>query len=172
MILINKHKYSHVYFKPDFNEFEKFFYPSLSKKIKYILRLRKYPGHNFKFISNELNKLGIATAEITHYSKYAVKTKNIGGTSLDTYVNNNYSHPILDTFIKLVAKIILNNIYFGDFSLKNFIVKNNTIYAIDLEDYRKEIFFTHNKKYCIARLYKSLPKEIADQIKEVLLCTK
>ncbi len=32
MILINKYKYSRVYFNPDFNEFEKFFYPSLPKK--------------------------------------------------------------------------------------------------------------------------------------------
>lgn len=172
MNILNNNKYSNIKYNKTLDEYEKRFYPPFSKKIKYILRLRKYPGHNFKFISNELNKLGIATADITYCSKYVVKTKNIHGITLETYIDKNYSHPLIKTFIKLVAKIIDNNIYFGDFALDNFIVKDNIIYAIDLEDYRKEMFFTHTKQYTIDRLYKSLPKEIADQIKEVLLCTK
>ena len=82
MKLINKHKHSEVYYNEETDEFIKLFFPKFSKRIKYFFGLRKYPGHNFKFISEELNRLGISTAEITDYDKYSITTKNIDGMTI------------------------------------------------------------------------------------------
>ena len=47
-------------------------------------------------------------------------------------------------------------IYFGDFNFNNFIVYENELYAIDLEDYRKDFFSIYRKKSLIKRLRRQL----------------
>ena len=172
MKIINNHKRSKVYYNDTKDEYVKLFFPKFSKKLKYFFGLRKYPGHNFKFISDELNKLGIHTAKIIKYGKYSVITKNIDGKNLDEYTKGNIKHPILKDFIKIVSTILKNNIYFGDFNFKNFIVKNNKIYAIDLEDYRKEKFGTHSIDYAIKGMEEQLPASITSKVKEELTCSR
>ena len=56
----------------------------------------------------------------------------------------------------MVSKIINLGIYFGDFNFDNFIVYQNELYAIDLEDYRKDFFSTYRKKSLIKRLKRQL----------------
>lgn len=172
MKLINRSKYSHVYYNENTDEFLKLFFPTFSKKIKYFLGFRKYPGYNFKFISDELNKLEIQTVKITSCDKYSVTTKNINGVCLEQYINSNLNDPIIDTFVKMVAKILNNGIYYGDFAFDNFIVKNENIYAIDLEDYKKEKILFHSSKEAIRRLYNTLPYSIAKRIEEEFKCSK
>ena len=172
MKLINKHKHSEVYYNEETDEFIKLFFPKFSKKIKYFLGLRKYPGHNFKFISKELNKLGIPTAEITACDKYSVTTKNVDGMTIEEYIDGDLNHPVVDEFIEIAVKILTNGIYYGDFSFKNFIIKDKKIYAIDLEDYRKESFFTHSLEYAIPRLKNRLPLPVAKRIEEELKCSE
>ena len=56
----------------------------------------------------------------------------------------------------MVSKIINLGIYFGDFNFDNFIVYQNELYVIDLEDYRKDFFSTYRKKSLIKRLKRQL----------------
>ena len=56
----------------------------------------------------------------------------------------------------MVSKIINLGIYFGDFNFDNFIVYQNELYAIDLEDYRKDFFSAYRKKSLIKRLKRQL----------------
>lgn len=47
-------------------------------------------------------------------------------------------------------------IYFGDFNFDNFIVSQEELCAIDLEDYRKDLFSAFRKKSLIKRLRRQL----------------
>ena len=70
---------------------------------------------------------------------------------------NNYESKILiEEYIKLITKIINLGVYFGDFNFGNFIVHNKELYAIDLEDYRKDFFSKYRKKSLIKRLKRQL----------------
>ena len=169
MQIIKQDKRSHVYFDEQNDTYIKLFFPSFSKKIKYFFRLRKYPGYNFKYISDRLNKLGINTPSIIKYDKYSVTTKNIKGVSLEKYIKNDYTHPIIDDFIKIITIILKHRFFYGDFSLDNFIVKNNKIYAIDLEDYRKEFLFAHSIHYTLKRMKGKMPDAIIEKIKKEVL---
>ena len=172
MNTVKNHKRSIVYYNSVKDTFVKLFFPKVSKKIKYFFQLRKYPGHNFKYINDELNKIGILTAEIVSYDKYSVTTKNLHGSTLDKFIKDDLNHPLVKEFIKIAVKILKSGFYNGDFAFKNFIVKDNKIYAIDLEDYRKERFFTHDINYAIKRLGNQLPKPVAEKIKEELTCSR
>ena len=172
MNTVKNHKRSIVYYNSVKDTFVKLFFPKVSKKIKYFFQLRKYPGHNFKYINDELNKIGILTAKIVSYDKYSVTTKNLHGPTLDKFIKDDLNHPLVKEFIKIAVKILKSGFYNGDFAFKNFIVKDNKIYAIDLEDYRKERFFTHDINYAIKRLGNQLPKPVAQKIKEELICLK
>lgn len=172
MNTVKNHKRSIVYYNSVKDTFVKLFFPKFSKKIKYFFQLRKYPGHNFKYINDELNKIGILTAEIVSYDKYSVTTKNLHGPTMEKFIKDDLDHPLVEEFIKIAVKILKSGFYNGDFAFRNFIIKGNKIYAIDLEDYRKERFFTHDINYAIKRLGNQLPKPVAEKIKEELTCSK
>ena len=130
------------------------------KKIKCILGLRKYPGENIKYIADIFNKNGIKTFEVLKYSKYMVVTKEIDGKSLmDEIINNNdkkYIKILIEKYIDMVTRIIELGVYFGDFNFGNFIVSNGEVYAIDLEDYRKDFLTKFRKKSTMKRLKRQL----------------
>ena len=52
--------------------YTKYFYSGYSKKIKFFLGLRKYPGRNYKYISDIFEKEGIKVAEIIDFDKYMI----------------------------------------------------------------------------------------------------
>ena len=146
--------------------------PKLKKQLKYFFRLRKYPGENIKYIADMFNKNGIKTFEILKYSKYIVVTKEIEGKSLmDEIINNDdkeYVNTLINKYIEIVTKIIELGVYFGDFNFGNFIVSDGELYAIDLEDYRKDFLTRFRRKPMMKRLKRELKgrEEILNRMNE------
>ena len=130
------------------------------KKIKCILGLRKYPGENIKYIAEIFQKNGIKTFNVLEYSKHSVVTSEIEGKSLMDEIletkNKEEAQVLIDKFVSIVTKIINLNVYYGDFNFNNFIVSNGEVYAIDLEDYRKDFLTKFRKKSTMKRLKRQL----------------
>ena len=130
------------------------------KKIKCILGLRKYPGENIKYIAEIFQKNGIKTFNVLEYSKHSVVTSEIEGRSLMDEILETKSKEeaqiLIDKFVSIVTKIINLNVYYGDFNFNNFIVSNGEMYAIDLEDYRKDFLTKFRKKSTMKRLKRQL----------------
>ncbi|EFS24846.2 hypothetical protein FUAG_00361 [Fusobacterium ulcerans ATCC 49185] len=63
---------------------------------------------------------------------------------------------LINKYVEIVAKIIKLGIYYGDFNYYNFIVNNGELFVIDLEDYRKDIFFIFRKNKMMKRLREKL----------------
>ena len=156
-VIVN-HKRTKVVFDTEKRIYTKYFYPKYDKRLKFFLGFRKYPGRNYKYISDILEKDGIKVAEIIDFDKYMVKTKEIPGTSLLECISTNTKEKeiLIEKYIKLVSKIINLGIYFGDFHFGNFIVYNDEIYVIDLEDYKKDILSKYRKKSLLKRLKRYL----------------
>lgn len=157
--MFKKEKDEIIYNSQD-KTYTKIMRPGLNKKIKYFFRLRKYPGQNIKYISEILKKNGIKTFEIIKYSNYEVITKEIQGNSLLVEILETKEKEkikiLIDKYVEIVTKIIKLGIYFGDFNYYNFIVNNGELFVIDLEDYRKDIFFIFRKKKMMKRLREKL----------------
>ncbi|MFV0578381.1 MAG: hypothetical protein ACK5NU_06910 [Fusobacterium ulcerans] len=130
------------------------------KKIKCILGLRKYPGENIKYIAEIFQKNGIKTFNVLEYSKHSVVTSEIEGRSLMDEIletkSKEEAQVLIDKFVSIVTKIINLNVYYGDFNFDNFIVSNGEVYAIDLEDYRKDFLTKFRKKSTMKRLKRQL----------------
>ena len=130
------------------------------KEIKCILGLRKYPGENIKYIAEIFQKNGIKTFNVLEYSKHSVITSEIEGRSLMDEIleikSKEEAQVLIDKFVSIVTKIINLNVYYGDFNFNNFIVSNGEVYAIDLEDYRKDFLTKFRKKSTMKRLKRQL----------------
>lgn len=149
-----------VIYNKEKESYTKIVIPKFSKRIKYYLSLRKYPGYNVKYMVDLLNRNGINTFEILSYSKYMTETKEIKGKTLFEVLQNEQDlaviEELLDKYSEIVAKIINLGIYFGDFNYFNFILKEGKIYVIDLEDYRKDFLCIFRKKDMMRRLKNKL----------------
>lgn len=147
--------------------YTKTFNPDTDKKLKYILGMRTYPGENFKKISDFFNKNGIRTPKILEVGKFKIVTQELEGIlfrdELHTAANERKLF-LLDLYIEIVAKIINLGVYFGDFNFGNFIVSNNDLWAIDLEDYRKDFFSSCRKKSLLKRLKRFLLNTKTDNL--------
>jgi len=150
MDIIVDHRRTKVFYDKEKNTYIKKLYPRLEMRLKYELGLRKYPGKNFQYIANILNDLGIKTPIIERVGKYEIVTKKVEGELLSEYLLKDRS--IVKEFLDLIVKVLENGIYFGDFNTDNFIVNNGSIYALDLEDYRKELFFNRTTDEALKRL--------------------
>lgn len=169
-VIIN-HKRTKVVFDTENRIYTKYFYPKFNKRLKYFLGFRKYPGRNYKYISDILEKDGIKVAEVIDFDKFMIKTKEIMGKNLsEEFINSEKERgkELINKYVEIVSKIINLGIYFGDFNFDNFIVYQNELYAIDLEDYRKDFFSTYRKKSLIKRLKRQLVErtEIAEKISD------
>lgn len=142
------------------------------KKIKCILGLRKYPGENIKYIADLFQKNGIKTFNVLEYSKNSVVTSEIEGRILMDELliaeDKDKGQILIEKFVDIVAKIIDLGVYYGDFNFGNFIVSNGELYAIDLEDYRKDFFTKFRKKSVMKRLKRQLleREEILEKMNE------
>lgn len=154
MDVIVDHKRTKVFYDNKKEVYVKKFYPRLEMRLKYALGLRKYPGKNFQHIANTLNNLGIKTPEIEKVGKYEIVTKKISGEPLSEHLLRDRS--LVKDFLDLIVKVLENGIYFGDFNTNNFIVSAGSIYALDLEDYRKEFFFNRTTDEALRRLRTTL----------------
>ena len=157
-VIVN-HKRTKVVFGTEKRIYTKYFYPKFDKRLKFFLGFRKYPGRNYKYISDILEKDGIKVAEVVDFDKYSVSTKEINGKDLSEELINSEKErgkELINKYVEIVSKIINLGIYFGDFNFDNFIVYQNELYAIDLEDYRKDFFSAYRKKSLIKRLKRQL----------------
>ena len=157
-VIVN-HKRTKVVYDIEKKIYTKYFYPKFDKRLKYFLGLRKYPGRNYKYISDILEKDGIKVAEVVDFDKYNVSTKEINGKNLSEELINSEKargEKLINKYIEIVSKIINLGIYFGDFNFENFIVYQEELYAIDLEDYRKDFFSVYRNKSLIKRLRRQL----------------
>lgn len=160
MEIIVDHKRCKVFFDMEKNIFIKCFYPKLENRLKFFLHLRRYPGKNFKFIAEALKELGIKVPKITSANKYRVVTEKIEGVLLSEYLQENPGDKkTIKRFLDIIVKILKSGIYFGDFNMGNFIYSNGEIYAIDLEDYKKEKFFNRGLEEALRRLRKTLKND-------------
>ena len=142
------------------------------KKIKCILGLRKYPGENIKYIADLFQKNGINTFDVLEYSKNSAVTSEIEGRILMDEIlitkDKDKVQELIDKFVDIVTRIIDLGVYYGDFNFGNFIVSNGELYAIDLEDYRKDFFTKFRKKSIMKRLKRQLleKEEILEKMNE------
>lgn len=142
------------------------------KKIKCILGLRKYPGENIKYIADLFQKNGIKTFDVLEYSKNSVVTSEIEGRILMDEIlvtkDKDKVQILIDQFVDIVTRIIGLGVYYGDFNFGNFIVSNGELYAIDLEDYRKDFFTRFRRKSIMKRLKRQLleKEEILEKMNE------
>lgn len=137
----------------------KTFNPDGDKKLKCLLGMRVYPGRNFKKISDYFNANGIKTPKIVEVGKYKVVTEEIEGKVLKDFMQSCEPERqlfLIDLYIETVAKIINLGVYFGDFNFGNFIVNNEELWAIDLEDYRHDFFSGWRKRSLLKRLRRFL----------------
>lgn len=159
MELIVDLKERKVFYDHSNKVYVKEFCPSFERRLKCFFRLRKYPGENFFYVARKLNQLGIKTPEIVEYSKYKVVTKEIQGELLADYFIDNKNPDIELKFLNIIVKVINNRMYHKDFRPGNFIICNNEIYAIDLEDYKTDVIYVWNHQELISRLRKSLKND-------------
>lgn len=149
-----------IVYNKEKESYTKIVIPKISKRLKYYLGLRRYPGHNVKYMVDLLNNNGINTFEILSYSKYMTETKEIKGKTLFEVLQKEKDlviiEKLLDKYSEVVAKIIDLGIYFGDFNYFNFILKDEEIYVIDLEDYRKDFLCRFRKREMLRRLKEKL----------------
>lgn len=168
MKIISNQKRSKVYYNSEDDTYIKYFLPKWNNRLKYFFRLRKYPGDNFYSITQELKKLNLNVPEILTYSHYYITMKNIHGIPLDKYLEQNNSKHILNIFINTVVTILKNDIYSGDMAYGNFLVKDDKIYVIDLEDYRKVKFLKRDNKEAIRRMKGKVDDWVLEKIKQRL----
>lgn len=130
------------------------------KRIKCILGIRKYPGENIKYIADLFKKNGIKTFDVLECSKNSVITSEIEGRILLDEIlatkDRDKVQILIDKFVDIVTRIIDLGVYYGDFNFGNFIVSNGELYAIDLEDYRKDFFTRFRRKSIMKRLKRQL----------------
>lgn len=170
MQIISNQKRSKVYYDSKNDTYIKYFLPKWNNKLKYFFKLREYPGYNVYYISKELKKLSLNTFDVISYSKYQITMSNIHGISLREYIVKypEKSKNILSKFCDIVVTILKNDIYSGDMAYGNFLVKNDEIYIIDLEDYRKVKFLKRDTSEAIRRMKGKVDDWVIDEIKKRL----
>lgn len=165
MKIIVSHARSSVFYNSKTDTFIKTFSPKLINRFKFFINLRLYPGNNFYYICNLLNSLNIKTPIVINYSKYHIETANLHGESLENFLERNPNDlKIINKYVHIILILLKNNIYCGDLSLDNFILKNNEIYALDLEDYKHIKFSKYNRKEFLRRLEGKIPLNIYNLI--------
>lgn len=168
--IIKNDKRSRVIYDSLQKQYIKEFNPRFNKIAKNFLKLEKYPGYNFRCISNLLESLNIRTPKIINFSKYEVITNEIQGKSLEETLKKSSkeeSKKYIEEYISLIRKLIENRIYFADYSCDNFYVYNGEIYALDLEDYRNDFLFYIRKKNMLKVMeekIRTIPKECLEKL--------
>lgn len=85
--------------------------------------------------------------------------EELKGVLLSEYLGRNKDTVIIENFLNIIVKILKNKIYYSDFNSKNFIVKEEEIFAIDLEGYKTGRLAFKTKKELHKRLKKALKND-------------
>ncbi|EKP0306652.1 hypothetical protein JGK42_000424 [Aeromonas veronii] len=150
MKLIQTGKYSRVYFDEQAQTFIKEFSPKPFDRLRYLLRLRPYPGHNFALIAARLAELGVTTPEITLAEPYCLITRDVGADApLSERIQDS---PLLQQqYLELLALCWRNRLFCRGLHTRNFLVKGERLVVIDLDAYkdcRWLPFNRHEFLYC------------------------
>lgn len=132
--LIQTGKYSRVDYDPERDEFIKTFSPKRFDRLRYFLRIRPYPGHNFAIIAAHLDRLGIATPTIVESDKYRLVTENIHGVPLKQRIQD--SEALQTQYLDALEGFYHHGIHCRGLHTDNFLVRDERIVAIDLDAYK------------------------------------
>lgn len=132
--LIQTGKYSRVDYDPERDIFIKTFSPKHIDRLRYRLRLRPYPGHNFAIIAGHLESLGIATPAIVEASKYRLVTANVHGVPLQQCIQD--SLDLQTQYLDALEALYRHGIHCRGLHTNNFLVRDQRIVAIDLDAYK------------------------------------
>ncbi|MCI0508564.1 hypothetical protein C8E00_103417 [Chromohalobacter marismortui] len=154
MQFIQQSKYSTVYYDPHDDTFIKTFQPKLIDHLRYSLGIRPHPGHNFAKIAAKLQTLGIATPSIVIAKKRYLVTSNVRGVALKTRILD--SPDLQARYLDILATYYHHDIHCRGLHTDNFLVRDNVIYAIDLDAYKAPTFFKYSKREFLECLQRSL----------------
>lgn len=132
--LIQTGKYSRVDYDSERDIFIKTFSPKRFDRLRYMLRIRPYPGRNFALIAGRLEALGIATPTIVEVGKYRLVTANIHGMPLKQRIQD--SESLQTQYLDALEAFYRNAIHCRGLHTNNFLVRDARIVAIDLDAYK------------------------------------
>lgn len=132
--LIQTGKYTRVDYDPQRDLFIKTFTPKRFDRLRYLLRIRPYPGHNFALIARHLEALGIATPTIVEADKYRLVTANIHGVPLKQRIQD--SEALQTQYLDALEAYYRHGIHCRGLHTNNFLVRDGRIVAIDLDAYK------------------------------------
>ncbi|MFG6666768.1 hypothetical protein ACGK9R_06635 [Halomonas sp. HNIBRBA4712] len=154
MQLIQTGKYSRVHFDPERDLFIKTFQPKPFDRLRYLLRIRPYPGRNFALIAARLEALGIATPTITEARRYRLVTENIHGVPLRERILDD---PDLQAqYLDALVAFDREGIHCRGLHTGNFLVRDGRIFAIDLDAYKAPRFWRYPRREYLDCLSRSL----------------
>ncbi|MBP5980985.1 MAG: hypothetical protein KA748_12355 [Halomonas sp.] len=134
MQLIQTGKYSRVYFYPECDHFIKTFQPKVFDRLRYLLRIRPYPGLNFALVASRLEALGIATPTIIEAHRYRLDTENIHGVPLKQLILD--SPDLQEQYLDALVAFDHNGIHCRGLHTNNFLIRDGRLFAIDLDAYK------------------------------------
>ncbi|WP_442322410.1 hypothetical protein [Cernens ardua] len=127
-------KYSTVYYDRGRKVYIKTFSPKRFDRLRYFLHIRPYPGKNFALVAHQLTEQGIRVPEILIAENYYLETRDIEGSQLRELLPD---HPELqEKFVELIVTLFRAGIHCRGLNTKNFIVRDEELYAIDLDAYK------------------------------------
>jgi len=157
MQLIQTGKYTEVHFDPEQDVFIKTFSPKPSDRWRYRLGIRRYPGHNFRYVASRLARLGIATPRIVESHRYRLVTANVHGVALKQRILDDPT--LQQRYLDILIALYHDRIHCRGLHTNNFLVKDGRIVAIDLDAYKAPRVFTYPKREFIDCLGRSLKDE-------------
>jgi tRNA A-37 threonylcarbamoyl transferase component Bud32 len=140
-----------VYYNARLGLYKKVFTPSWWRRVRFFLRMRRYPGYHYAHIAESLKLAGLSTPKVVEVSHFSVTTKAVDGILLFEALLNPDRHQIeilLNQYVNTVSTIFSEHLYFPDFHFKNFIVFKGELYALDLDSY----YIGHFSHWRIKRL--------------------
>lgn len=159
------HKRS-VFYDSEKRQYVKVFTPKLELRLKYRLGLRKYPGLNFAHIADRLAELGISTPKVIHAEKYKVVTEEITAPTVREYLEKHPDPALESRLVELIATILNAGISFFDFHHDNFLYKDGTFIALDLEGYSDSVFVSRGRKGILYRIEKHLGENFRKEVEK------
>ncbi len=154
MQLIQTGKYSRVHFDSELDHFIKTFQPKAFDKLRYLLRIRPYPGLNFALVASRLKALGIATPTITEARPYRLVTENIHGVPLRQLILG--STDLQEQYLDALVAFDREGIHCRGLHTGNFLVRDGCLFAIDLDAYKAPRWWRYPRREYLDCLSRSL----------------